>query len=635
MKKLFTKTLTLLLAAAMLAGLCGCNSGSPDTTPDTTPDPAVSDGADTPAPEAPAPEPEQPAMSVTEENTYSKPLPNLPEVPYWFPADLLGWDPAQDAGAAYNVSAVPLAQRVAKDQLTPANATQNKDMNVVAISIMNASTSGNAPHGLNTPNANVFSYWQYIDKLVYWGGSSGEGLIVAPSADVIDAAHRNGVPVLGTVFFPQAGHGGKIEWLNDFLQKDAGGNFPIIAKLIEAAEYFGFDGWFINQETEGGESDPNGLLTADHAALMQEFIKAFKAAAGDSLEIMWYDSMTEAGEMDWQNALTDKNKAFLIDGEKNAVADSMFLNFWWTLEKYSDEVLEMMTPEQLEYYQKRMNALYDEPLLKSSRDMAEDLGIDPYALYAGIDVQARGINTPADWSLFAPGNQPYTSLGLYCPSWTYFTAEDFFTDYQEKESTLWVNSKGDPFVAVDYKNEMEWRGISTYAIEQTVVNQVPFVTNFSMGHGYNFFIDGVKVSQKDWNNRSMQDVMPTYRWHVEQEGGNTLKAAVDYSDAYYGGTSVGLNGKAFKDQSSTVTLYSAQLPMTGDLSFTVKAKAAVETALDLVVTLSDGSTETITGDKKVGSDWTSVSFDVSGLDGKTVTTIGFKLAAAEDRKSVV
>ncbi len=630
MKKLFTKTLTLLLAAAMLAGLCGCNSGSPDTTPDTTPDPAVSDGADTPAPEAPAPEPEQPAMSVTEENTYSKPLPNLPEVPYWFPADLLGWDPAQDAGAAYNVSAVPLAQRVAKDQLTPANATQNKDMNVVAISIMNASTSGNAPHGLNTPNANVFSYWQYIDKLVYWGGSSGEGLIVAPSADVIDAAHRNGVPVLGTVFFPQAGHGGKIEWLNDFLQKDAGGNFPIIAKLIEAAEYFGFDGWFINQETEGGESDPNGLLTADHAALMQEFIKAFKAAAGDSLEIMWYDSMTEAGEMDWQNALTDKNKAFLIDGEKNAVADSMFLNFWWTLEKYSDEVLEMMTPEQLEYYQKRMNALYDEPLLKSSRDMAEDLGIDPYALYAGIDVQARGINTPADWSLFAPGNQPYTSLGLYCPSWTYFTAEDFFTDYQEKESTLWVNPKGDPFVAVEYKNEMEWRGISTYAIEQTVVNQVPFVTNFSMGHGYNFFIDGVKVSQKDWNNRSMQDVMPTYRWHVEQEGGNTLRATVDYSDAYYGGTSVGLNGKAFKDQSSTVTLYSAQLPMTGDLSFTVKAKAAVETALDLVVTLSDGSTETITGDKKVGSDWTSVSFDVSGLDGKTVTTIGFKLAAAED-----
>ena len=631
MKKIIMKTLTLLLAAAMMAGLSGCNSGSPNTPSDTSPDTDISTNAapstDTAAPAEPAPE--QPAMSVTEENTYSKPLPNLPEVPYWFPSDLLSWDPAKDADAAYNVSAVPLAQRVAKDQLTPANATQNKDMNVVAISIMNASTSGNAPHGLNTANANVFSYWQYIDKLVYWGGSSGEGLIVAPSADVIDAAHRNGVPVLGTVFFPQAAHGGKIEWLNDFLQKDAGGNFPMIDKLMEVAEYFGFDGWVINQETEGGESDPNGPLTADHAALMQEFIKAFKAKAGDSLEIMWYDSMTEAGEMDWQNALTSQNQAFLIDGDKNAVADSMFLNFWWTLEKMSEERMAMMNPEQREYYEKTLAALHDDPLLKSSRELAEELGIDPYSLYAGIDVQARGYDTPVEWDLFAPGNQPYTSLGLYCPSWTYFAANDFFDDYQKKERDLWVNEKGDPFAAVEPK-EGAWRGISTYAIEQTVVNQVPFVTNFSMGHGYNFFIDGVKVSQKDWNNRSMQDVMPTYRWHVEQEGGNVLKATVDYSDAYYGGTSVGLNGKAFKDQSSTITLYSAQLPMTGDLSFTVKAKAAVETSLDLVVTLSDGSTETISGDKKVGNEWTSVSYDVSGLDGKTVTAIGFKLTASED-----
>ncbi len=618
MKKIFTKTLTLLLAAAMLAGLCGCNSGSPGATPD------ANTGSDAGGANA-----VQTAMSVTEENTYSKPLPNLPEVPYWFPADLLSWDPAQDPDAVYNVSAVPLAQRVDKDQLATVNATQNSDVNVVAISIMNASTSGNAPHGLNTANANVFSYWQYIDKLVYWGGSSGEGLIVAPSADVIDAAHRNGVPVMGTIFFPQAGHGGKIEWLNDFLQKDAGGNFPIVDKLIEAAEYFGFDGWFLNQETEGGESDPNGPLTAEHAALMQEFVKAFKAKAGGKLEIMWYDSATVDGEMDWQNALTEKNQYALIDSQGNPVSDSMFLNFWWTLEKYPDDIVAQMNDTQREYYEKRLAALYDAPLLKSSRELAEKLGIDPYSLYAGIDVQANGYNTRVDWDLFAPNDQPYTSLGLYCPSWTYFAAEDFFTDYQEKESILWVNAKGDPFAAVE-TGEFEWRGISTYAVEQTVVNQVPFVTNFNMGHGFNFYIDGVKISEKDWNNRSMQDVMPTYRWHVEQEGGNTLAAAIDYSGAYYGGTSVGLNGKAFKDQPSTITLYSAQLPMTKDLSFTVKAKAAVETSLDLVVSLSDGGTETISGDKKVGAEWTSVSYDVSGLDGKTVTSIGFRLAASED-----
>ena len=199
------------------------------------------------------------------------------------------------------------------------------------------------------------------------------------------------------------------------------------------------------------------------------------AKSGDSLEIMWYDSMTEAGEMDWQNALTDKNKCFVIDGEGNPVADSMFLNFWWNTNTYAPD-----------------------ELLKATAGKAAETGVDPYDLYAGIDVQANGTGTPVRWNLFAPdGQAPYTSLGLYCPSWTYFAAEDFFTDYQEKESLMWVNAKGDPFVAAEPKEEMEWRGVSTYAIEQTVVNQIPFITNFNMGHGYNFFIDGVKVSQKD------------------------------------------------------------------------------------------------------------------------------------------
>ncbi len=34
--------------------------------------------------------------------------------------------------------------------------------------MMNESTSGNSPQGLNKFDSNTFSYWQYIDKLVYW-----------------------------------------------------------------------------------------------------------------------------------------------------------------------------------------------------------------------------------------------------------------------------------------------------------------------------------------------------------------------------------------------------------------------------------------------------------------------------------
>lgn len=596
MKKIFRGMLSLLLAAVMLFSLFGCNS---DTAPDSASTEPIIVGPEEPS--------QLSVISITEENTYSKPLPNLPEVPYWFPNDLLDWTPGQDANAGYNVSSIPLAKRAEKSSLTPANTTQNKDMNVVAISIMNAGTSGNAPHGINTANANVFSYWQYIDKLVYWGGSSGEGLIVPPSADVIDAAHRNGVPVFGTVFFPQAGHGGKIEWLNDFLQKDSNGNFPMIDKLIEVAEYFGFDGWFINQETEGSESDPNGALTAEHAALMQEFIKAFKGKAGDSLELMWYDSMTVDGEMDWQNALTDKNKLFMIGEDQKPVADSMFLNFWWNTNTYAPD-----------------------ELLRASFDKAAELSVNPYNLYAGIDIQSDGYNTPVRWNLFAPdGQAPYTSLGLYCPSWTYFSADDFFTDFQDRERRLWVNEKGDPFVATTAA-DMNWKGISTYAIEQTAITELPFITNFNMGHGYGFFINGEKVSEKDWNNRSMQDILPTYRWHLEQDKGNSLAATIDYSDAYYGGTSLKLYGKALKEQPTLIKLYSAQLPISDDTAFTVMAKGNSEAALDLVVELSDGSSETIPGSQNLVDDWAAVTYDVSKLSGKTVTTISFKLTTVED-----
>ena len=72
---------------------------------------------------------------------------------------------------------------------------------------------------------------------------------------------------------------------------------------------------------------------------MQELIAQFKEQADEHLKIMWYDSMTSDGKMDWQNALTDKNKAYLVDAEMNPLADSMFLNFWWTTDKLADKEL--------------------------------------------------------------------------------------------------------------------------------------------------------------------------------------------------------------------------------------------------------------------------------------------------------
>ena len=537
---------------------------------------------------------------LTEENeNIDVMMPNQPVSSFWFPKELMEWKAEDDSDLLYNISHIPLSNRVEKEKLETINDTQNKDTEVVALSIMNRSTSGNAPHGLNKFSSNTFSYWQYIDKMVYWGGSSGEGLIVPPSPDVTDAGHLNGVPVLGTIFFPPMEFSGKIEWLDDFLQKDADGNFPLVDKLIEVADTYQFDGWFINQETQGDEEHP---LKKEHADLMIEFIKQFKEKSQDELEIMYYDAMTSDGEVEWQNALNDKNAPFLIDEDGEKVADSMFLNFWWTEE-----------------------ALANEELLKSSNQKAEEIGFDPYQIYAGIDVQADGYSTPINWDLFEKSqNETFTSLGLYAADWPY-SSSSTVDEFQMKEDMFWVNSKGNPTSTIDSNEPTDWLGISHYVVEKTPLTSLPFTTNFNVGNGYNFFVEGEEVSNLDWNNRSVSDILPTYRWIMEHEGENKLTPSWDFSQAYYGGNSLKFRGKMEENKSTTLKLYSADLPLEENVTFTTTAKATNSVDLDLLLTFNDESTETIKADASVGEDWTELTYDLSKYSDQTINTISYQI----------
>lgn len=582
-QKLLKCASAVSLAALLAANLCACQKQNQET--------AATEDKQTGS------------YQITEENGNKELVMNRqPESSYWFPGDLLDWNPQEDPDLIYKVSNVPLAKRVDREYLTPVNKTQNKDTKVMAISIMNSSTSGNAPHGLNSADCNTFTYWQYVDELVYWGGSSGEGLIVPPSPDVTDLGHKNGVPVIGTIFFPQGGAGGKMEWLEIFLQQAKDGSFPLADKLIEVARTYGFDGWFINQETEGTEEQP---LTAEHAEKMQSFIQYFKKQAPE-LRIVYYDSMTSDGEMDWQNALTDKNAMFLKDEEGDAAADEMFLNFWWTEEE-----------------------LADDKLLEQSAQKAEELGIDPYQLYAGIDIQANGYNTPVRWDLFESGeNSTYTSLGIYCPSWAYASASTM-DEFHQKENTIWVNSKSDPSKEMEYSKAEQWRGVSAFAVEKSVLTETPFITNFNTGSGYSFFKNGELISKLDWNNRSIGDVLPTYRWMIDDGEGNSLTAAFDVGNAWYGGSSLKLYGNMEQGKASVIHLYSADLPVNDKTSFSTTVMANTETELNAVLQFDDGSQEIIKGDQKANEQWTEINFDISGYVGKNIRKISYELTPVE------
>ncbi|MFI8083874.1 discoidin domain-containing protein [Kitasatospora sp. NPDC086009] len=521
----------------------------------------------------PAPAPATPAAAAA--------AGTQPYASYWYPNTILNWDPATDPDARFNRSRVPLRPRTS-DPVLKANPNARAGEGKVASLVSFGPTSNNPSQGSADPNYYAFGYWQYVDKLVFWGGSAGEGLILAPNPTVIDAAHRNGVKVYGTVFFPPAAYGGQLQWVRDFVQK-SGSRYPVADKLTQAAQYYGFDGWFINQETGGGDS----ALAGEVRNLMQYT----KAQTGT--EYMWYDAMTESGSVSWQNALTSANDSFLQDGAKRT-SDSMFLNFNWSSGG-----------------------------LDSSRSLARGLGRDEYDLYSGIDTESNGYNTGVDWNaLFPAGKAHTTSLGLYRPEWTWKSATDR-ADFYAKDSRYWVGANNDPS---NTATSSSWKGLSTYIAESSPITAKPFVTNFSTGQGDFYNAGGGRVATGGWNNLSLQDVPPTYRWLVGSSG-TKLTPSVDFTDAYEGGSSLRLSGKL--DATNTVRLYQSRLPVAADskLSLVLKTPAAGATGLKAAISFTDapGTFTTVDVGANSGTGWERHTLDLSAYAGRTIAQIGLQV----------
>lgn len=387
---------------------------------------------------------------------------------------------------------------------------------------------------------------------MYWGGSAGEGLIVTPSADVIDEAHINGVPVLGTIFLPPNEYGGKEDWVKKMLAKDDNGQFPFASQMVKVAKAYGFEGWFINEETDG--------LSAEDAANMKALIQQVKKEE-PNLQVMWYDAMTKDGKVDWQNQLNDQNATFIED----KAADSMFLNFWWNT-----------------------NKLADQKLLEKSNQYAKEHSLDPYQIYAGIDVQEKDVQTSVKWDLLEQGdNSTQTSIGLYAASATYTNATDW-DDFQNRESTFWVNQEADPR-KVDASDDESWIGLSKYVLEKSAITGDSFTTNFNLGNGYNYFKDGQKISERDWNDRSLAGILPTYRWIIDNEGDNQITPSFDFANAYNGGNSLKLQADYLAaGKSSTLTLFATDLTVKKDAIFSVKMRSDQSVKVKAIFELSDG-----------------------------------------------
>ena len=207
---------------------------------------------------------------------------------------------------------------------------------------------------------NLFKFWQYTDYI----GAGGRpttgfdavtakeqeryeyGVIGIPIAAFINTAHKNGVKAIAEYFIPR-----DPQYTEEWLYKDENGEFPYAKKMVEIARYYGFDGYFINQE---GAFDPSLI------PLFKEMIQYLRS---EGIYIQWYDSIatqadgTVDGVVRYRNMLDYRNRDWLMDDTQGRVADSMWLNYWWNWKMIDESV-----------------------------ELAESLGLDPFeSLFLGVE----------------------------------------------------------------------------------------------------------------------------------------------------------------------------------------------------------------------------------------------------------
>ncbi|MFF5002456.1 endo-beta-N-acetylglucosaminidase [Streptomyces phaeochromogenes] len=540
-----------------------------------------------------------PASSATAEPRAAAAL--QPYASYWYPdsfpsgtpgagitwRSLKAWSAGTDTDLAFNAASVPLASRFTP---TPANTTARSGQARIQSLVSFGPTASNPSQGAANADYYALTHWSYVDELIFWGGSSGEGLILAPNAPIVDAAHRHGVPVLGNVFLPPVAYGGQLQWTRDLVQKDAAGHYPLAAQLVAVAEAYGFDGWFINAETSGG----NAALATDMLGFLTE-LKTLGTAKGQ--RVTWYDSMTVSGSVSWQGALNNQNRVFF------QAADSMFVDFRWSSSS-----------------------------LASSGTTAQQLGRSRYELWAGVDVEANGWNRSVNWDAMVPSNSAHVvSVGFYRPEWTrnHLPAGRTPGDFHAADDRFWTGRSLDPAKpdATD-----TWRAPAVSVADRSTVTSVPFASTFNTGHGLRWYEDGKVTSTAAWNHLGLQDRLPSRRWVVRTTGARPA-VTFDFADAWSGGSSVLVAGAL--DAPATLDLYATRLPIGEDTVVELTHRAdsgsvTVELAVATAEPSGAGQPYAYTYfPVTVGSDWGTSTVRLTGLPaGGTVHGLGVRLTGS-------
>ncbi|MDJ0761429.1 MAG: hypothetical protein QNJ97_00450 [Myxococcota bacterium] len=498
---------------------------------------------------------------------------------------LLTWTPAADKDADYNRSQVPLKTRFTnQDYWVNTNARNDGQVAVTTPWYLSEQPNSYVSGGADYFTIYTYPFWQYIDIFMIFNNWHN-----TLSAELFDVAHRNGVKVYNLIMNPTASD------LAEFLQDDGAGNFPGADVLIDMAVYYGFDGWFFNLEKPGN----SGLAQK----LRDFFIYFNQQGTPKGISAMMYDAWNESGAVKYQNELNAANDWYFQYGDHPG-AHEYFLNYWYNRQK-----------------------------LINSRDLAIQLGRSPYDVFAGFETWMHYWNTGGNleypvWEIFPQGDAHRLSLACFQMNGARDVARDN-ADYYLQEEQFYSGYNHNP---ANTNTSYEWPGIANYYPVKSVIDAPPFVTHFNTGQGHIYSIDAQVLRDRKWYNRTLQDILPHWRWVVESVG-EKLKPEFDWKNAFYGGSSLKVTGSLVAD--NLIKLYLTRLMVSEQSQFTIAVKtgsADAPTHMRVALSFEDDSQvwQYLDVGHTVNAGWNLKRLDLSDYQGKVVGAIGLFFDGSAD-----
>ncbi|MES9391665.1 endo-beta-N-acetylglucosaminidase [Cutibacterium acnes] len=568
--------------------------------------------------------------------------------------DIRTWSPQTDPYARYLRAEVPLQPRIPHDPSTQVH----PELDAKAQVMLMQGDYGNSFFGNFRANDgfahNVLNFWQYADYWSPWHGSATArtpqslydpatsdwrtrnfefGVVDIPNPAYTNAAHRNGVKSIATIYFDPAFRPG-LTFKEAFDKDPTSRGYIIAEKLVEMAKYFGYDGYFLNEE-EGNLQD-------------SRFRPFMSYLTSKGLYTQWYTNTPGT----WSSS-----KASLLDHGR--IMNSVFLNYNWP--GTQDRSVEAAKAE----------------------------GYDPYqSLFFGVEANQAGFNGKHRSATELPSlyesrrnHSPKASVALFTPSDMYqrgladavkpkgadkdvplFQQDPYQWMVAERErmyfSGVTSNPKdtgahpGHSRPEVGVADSSSWVGAADFIPARSVIGGRQFHTDFNTGHGMRWYSAGDVSAAASWTDMDAQSILPSWQWWIDTEG---TRPSVDFdygpSDrrkdvhgapvsllyhqvgAWCGGSSLVVHGMMSK--TTTLRLFKTRLAMTADTSMpiTFRKSSKDHGTMKAALVFADDPGRVVTVDvpgSGVKGGWHTSTLRLGRFAGRTLTTLGLQFAPAPD-----